>query len=512
MMSVGEKTRIALLGNADADLGKYLQILKVNGFSADVLTDRDGIADYEPDVLIFFEVKSDQAAEMARFLSGDVRFEYLPVLVVGEQSDVDEWLRSIQGRADGLLRESGRDAFLARLNLLVELAEKDKTISDMGMQLQEAQRMECIGSIAAGVVHEFNNLMFVLLGYAEISQSAPDDVVAMKECVDVSLQVAKRASSVVSSLKAMSQQVKAGGTPSDLNAVIKDALKLLKRHLEAHKVDVTTSFGELPLSTFSHGQMQQVMINLIINAVQAMEDVEGPRKLEVRTWLDGKSRIAASIRDNGKGMPEDSLDQIFKPFFTTKSNDPDRGAGGSGLGLSIVKEVVQGHGGVVQVDSEDGAGSIFKIYLPVTDEQEIELSEPGRSDDNLVATWPARILVVDDEKSNLKMIARILLKSGYDVYSVTSVGEAMAHFWSGRLDLIVMDLVMPEVDGSQCVSILRDDGIETPILICTGVIESPLIQQALDAGAQGVILKPFTSRQLLQAVHEYLPDTPREIE
>ena len=106
-MSIGEETRIALLCNTDAVLDEYLQILKVNGFSADVLTDRDGIADYEPDVLILFEVKADQAAEMARFLSGDLRFEYLPVLVVGEQLDVDEWLRSLQGRSDGLLRESG---------------------------------------------------------------------------------------------------------------------------------------------------------------------------------------------------------------------------------------------------------------------------------------------------------------------------------------------------------------------------------------------------------------------
>lgn len=506
-MNDEEREVVAVLDEASGISKDYIELLKLNDYDVCVLESRDALTEVMPAVLLVFPSEGSDVRAMFKLLKGETWSEQFPLLVLGEATIIEKWLGAFSGAIDGIILPAGRDMLLNRLKILVELSRQEREIRDLHIQLQEAQRMECIGSIAAGVVHEFNNLMFALLGYAEIAKNAPDDLNALRECVDVALQVGKRASSVASSLKAMSQQVRASDSVSDLNDVIKDSLKLLKRYLEEHKVEVQMSLGKLPVSIFSHGQMQQVFINLIINAVQAMTDMRGGRKLVIKTWCDGKSRIAASVQDNGQGMSEECLEQIFTPFFTTKTSGHTEGAGGSGLGLAIVKEVVKSYGGVVHVDSKEGAGSKFTVYLKIAEDccpaPENDLPIDGMHG----AMAPCKVLVVDDEQSNLKMIVRILLKSGFDVYSATSVHDAMAHFWSGDLDLIILDLVMPKVDGAQCISVLREDGIDTPVLICTGVVESPLIQQALDAGAQEVLLKPFSASELLDAIRRCLAKT-----
>lgn len=494
------KKVIGLCGKDPGSVLKCSDVLKLNGYQVETVSCSSPAGGHGLDMLIMMIDRQDNMQEALRLIWSGDHSARLPVLLLGDSAVVNGWIGSIAGTVDVLHTSWSREELLLRVRHLLDLKDRDDAIASLNMRLQEAQRMECIGSIAAGVVHEFNNLMFALLGYAEMAKAAPDDIETLRECADVALQVARRASSVASSLKAMSQQARATDSIGDLNDVLKDALRLLKRYLEEHKVEVVYAPGKLPASAFAHGQIQQVMINLIINAVQAMEGTGRSGKLIVKTWWDGKSRIAASVKDNGKGMSEDCMMNIFTPFFTTKT---DRGAGttgGSGLGLAIVKEVVKNHGGVVHVDSREGEGSVFTVYLPVLDEQ--SGAESPAADEEVTGTLhPCRVLVVDDEESNLRMTARILLKGGYEVLSAGSVREAMAHFWSGSLDLIVLDLVMPQVDGAQCVSVLRDDGIETPILICTGVVDSPLIKKALEAGAQEVILKPFTASELLKAVH-----------
>jgi two-component system, cell cycle sensor histidine kinase and response regulator CckA len=488
----------------------YIDLLRMNGYEASKVNDAAALAESLPAAVVVCSSNGDEVHQIAKEVLAKESLANVPFLVIAEESVAGDWSSGLQGTVDVVTPPVGRNELLARIRLLLALRDGRQKIEELSNRLFEAQRMECVGSIASGVVHEFNNLMFVLLGFAEMAQGAPDDIATLRECADAAMLVAKRSSSVIGSFSAISKRVAATFDVGDVNEVVKDSVKLLKRYLDERRISVVTSLGDLPSAEFSHGQMQQVMINLIINAAQAMDERPMGRELTINTARGDATRILISVSDNGKGMSEECMERIFTPFFTTKKAFNGERVGGSGLGLSIVKEMVKRHSGVVHVDSKEGVGSVFTIYLPVYEGGDIPASAEAAGD-NLIsgARSPLKVLIVDDEQSNLSMIARILIKNGYEVYTESSVRNAMAHFWSGNLGLIILDLVMPDIDGAQCVSMLREDGIETPILVCTGVAGSPLIEKALSAGAQDVILKPFSARALLGAVEKCVSLSPK---
>jgi CheY-like chemotaxis protein len=372
-------------------------------------------------------------------------------------------------------------------------------------QLQSAQKYECVGALAAGVAHEFNNMMCSIMGFAELALDVKNtDNETLKESAEVSYETAKRASATAACLLAFSRQVKSSKAIGDVNDAIRGALRLLQRDLEKNGIKVDLSFGALPKSLYAQGPLQQVFVNLIINAWHAMMEVSGDRALSIKSWAEGNSRIYVSVSDTGPGIHPSKHEKIFEPFYTTKTSGKPNEGKGSGLGLVIVKEVVRDHNGTVRVESDEGKGACFTVTLPV-DTGEIALNEERDSSatpaDHPTGSRPYSILVVDDEEPSRRIINRLLQRQGHEVFTASNMAEALVLLWSQKLDLIVLDLVMPGSNGPDNVRQLRDQEIDLPILICTGNTDTTLIQRALDAGANGVVMKPFSIEEF--STHMY---------
>lgn len=440
-------------------------------------------------------------------LSQKCGFENVPVLILCSQDENVDWSSGKSELIDFIRRPFSRELFLHRLRILRRLGESCAQVTAMHEQLVEAQKMECVGALAAGVAHEFNNLMCSVMGFAEMArQDGGSDIEALRESAEISYQVAKRATATAGSLLAFSRQTKSPKTLADINEAILHAVRLLRRDMDKASIAIKLDLSDVPQTCFSFGPMQQVLINLIINAWHAMIEKEGARIVTIKSLCADGSRIKITVEDTGKGIDPAVVGRIFEPFFTTKKGkDGQSGIVGSGLGLSIVKEVIRDHDGLISVESQLGQGTVFTITLPVTEvvaelEDDAETLLGGTATVNPAAR-KYTILVVDDEEPNRRILARLLQKNGHEVITAANMAEAVTLIWSRSIDLIVLDMIMPGSDGVTSIGQLREEGITAPILICTGQMDKKEINRGLEAGANDVVMKPFSSSEFLGAMY-----------
>ncbi len=459
------------------------------------------LVDNKPDlVLLNYEDMPSYAYDLVRYMQKIDGLEDVPVLVVTNDPILSQNIYNMHELCDFVRQPLAREDLLARVRNLVQYGNRCEELKLTKEQLAEAQKMGCVGVLAAGVAHEFNNLMCSVLGFADIARSdGYKDRESLIESADVSYTAAKRASTVAANLLAFSRQVETKKTEIDINDVVTDAMKLLRRNLDKDNVKVTLCLGDLPKGLASSGQLQQVFLNLIINAWHAVRCNDGEKLLKIVTSMDGSSKVRVTVEDNGCGIKEEYLDKIFEPFFTTKEQTESGRTGGSGLGLSIVREVIKGHNGLISVKSQVGVGSVFTVVLPI---------EGGAGDCNelengsvAISSIKYSVLVVDDEEMNRKILGRILGKNGHDFFSVSNMAEAMSIILSNKIDLIVMDLIMPTMDGITAIKQLREEDIDIPVIICTGNVEPHLLQSGLNAGAMAIIKKPFSSAEFLDQMN-----------
>ena len=419
-----------------------------------------------------------------------------PLLVIAGADYESNCLLGRDGICDFLRAPFAPGDLLIRTHLLLSLRSRIREVGRLESQLEAAQRLECVGALAAGVTHEFNNLMCAVMGFAEMARdSGGTDLEALRECAEISYQTAQRAAATASNLLAFSQHAKTERMPGDLNEAIYAAIKLSRSTVAQHGVQVKFKRALLPVCFFAFGPLQQVFMNLILNACQAMEEATN-RELHVTAAADGESRILITVSDSGYGISPDDMENIFTPFFSTKTQCTAERKG-SGLGLSIVDQVVRDHDGTVHVASRVGRGTTFTIRLPVgvpsqqqDDAGSVPAAEAGQK----------RVLVVDDEEGSRRVLARLLSKRGHRVFTASSMAEAFPMLLSQKPELIVLDMIMPSTRGPENIRNIRSQGIETPILICTGQIDGDLIEQGLKAGAGGVVTKPFSASEFLNAM------------
>jgi signal transduction histidine kinase len=244
------------------------------------------------------------------------------------------------------------------LTLVIEAREVEEQRSSLEDQLRHADRLATIGQLAAGVAHELNEPLVTVLGCAQLSRKTPGLPEQAKADYERIIAASLHARDVISKLKLFARRAPARKEESDLNEVVRDGLALLEEHVEKSGITLEARLdSELPTVVADRGQLHQVLINLIVNALQATEP--GGR-ITVRT-MPGEAAIVLVVQDTGSGMAEETLKHIFTPFFTTKEVDE-----GTGLGLSVVHGIVSAHGGTIQVKSRVGAGSRFEVRLPVT--------------------------------------------------------------------------------------------------------------------------------------------------
>jgi PAS domain S-box-containing protein len=376
--------------------------------------------------------------------------------------------------------------------------------------LRQSQKMEAIGLLAGGIAHDFNNLLTAIMGYADLLTYSLPPGSAEAEAAATINQAAVKAADLTRRLLGFARKGKIQDTPVDLHMVIHDVRSLLERTIP-RSIVITEELNAAQSSVLGDAtQLQQVLLNLAINARDAMPN--GGR-LSFRTRnvhldalfcrLHPETRegwyLQTDVEDTGCGIPAENMPHMFEPFFTTK------GVGkGTGMGLAMVYGIVHNHGGTVHVYSEEGQGAVFRMYLPFT---QTAGAQPGDSQQQLIPGH-GRILVVDDEDVVRKVSADILRQLGYDVDECSSGDAAVALFATlpqeRRPDLIVIDLNMPGMDGIQTLKALKNIDSGTRAVLSTGFGLDGRLPEATAAGFTGWVQKPFHPYELSVAVAQAL--------
>ncbi|GAU83993.1 cell cycle histidine kinase CckA [Bosea sp. BIWAKO-01] len=421
---------------------------------------------------------------------------------------------------------SGEDGRSAKLYLSPVAATEDsdgeraivyalETTSERKLKdnIDQAQKMQAVGQLAGGIAHDFNNVLQVIINASEflLASHKPTDP-SFPDIMQIK-QNAYRAASLVRQLLAFSRRQTLRPQVLELGDVLSDLSLMLKR-VVADKVSLDIRQGRDLWSVKADlGQLEQVIVNLAVNARDAMQD---GGKLQVRTRnvaaeecagfghqaLPTADYVMLEVEDSGTGIPAEHLDKIFEPFFTTKEVGK-----GTGLGLSMVYGIVKQTGGFVFVDSTLGKGTTFRIFLPrhVPTEEEIAADNAAKEAPKKVAadhTGAGVILLVEDEDAVRALNARMLISRGYTVHEAASGVEALDIFLEhdGKIDLVVSDVVMPEMDGPTLLGELRQRNPATKVVFVSGYAEEAF-RKNLPEGEQFHFLpKPFTMKQLVETV------------
>ena len=388
--------------------------------------------------------------------------------------------------------------FADRIQTRAQLAARDA-------QLRDARKMELVGRLAGGIAHDFNNLLTAILGYAELlHENLPSDSPLRQDAGEI-LKVAGSASGVVRQLLAFSRRQVLQTVVFDMNDIVRGMERMLRRLIGEHIVLRTSLHGAPLLARADVVQVEQVLLNLAVNARDAMPSggdltiTASPASVtgdDPDLPLNPGEYIRLSVRDTGVGMDEDTLDHMFEPFFTTKAS-----GGGTGLGLATVYGIVQQSGGHVRVSSSPGAGSTFDVYLPASQEPVDARSQQGRAKGG-----SETVLVVEDEPTVRRLACEVLRRAGYRVLEAPGGHEAcaVADAHDGPIHLLLTDIVMPGMSGGRVAEILTARRAEMRVVYCSGYADDTVRPEGVARGGQPLLPKPYTTAALLGKVRETL--------
>lgn len=380
-------------------------------------------------------------------------------------------------------------------------------------KLRRAVKMQAVGRLAGGIAHDFNNILHSIMGYTQLARrKINQDSPASKNLQEV-LIATNRGKELVEQILIFSRWKERRHLLLSLEELASEVESLIRPSLPDNvELSVTRSLNGSDRIVGDPIQLHQSLTNLFKNAIQSMREDGGTlsvsiESLELTEHLDtlGNSLFPGSyyclvVEDTGPGMNQEVQDRVFEPFFTTKAPQE-----GTGLGLSVVHGVVQDHGGGIELESELGRGTKFKLYFPVSgDAQGLEsyTSRPSQQ----IFFGSGRILLVDDEKALASVITEMLKSLGYSVTCFVSPLEAAKHFASSpsRYDIVLTDQTMPGLSGVELTKRLLDIRADIPVLILSGYSEDLCDNRALEAGCQGTISKPISLEELSQKVYDTL--------
>jgi signal transduction histidine kinase len=378
-------------------------------------------------------------------------------------------------------------------------------------RLQQAQKMEAVGTLASGIAHDFNNILFPVIGYTElVMEEMPPGSQARSNLQQV-LQAAERAKELVRQILAFSRE---GGQsdkrPVRFEKILKEALKLLRATLPA-TIAIEQAIDEnCGMVMADPTQLHQVVMNICTNAYGAMRLQGGQLKVSLKKASIGADDIGVnlalepgphlrlSIADSGRGMEPWVLERIFEPYFTTKSPSE-----GTGMGLFITHGIIRNHGGDIRVYSEPAVGTTVTIYLPLADSSADIRPHPSIEP---IVGGNERILLVDDEETIVRMQKQILTRLGYRVTATLSSLEALDIFRErpGDFDLVITDQTMPNLTGAQLAAKILEIAPSTPVVLCTGFSEVITEKKAKHIGIRQFVMKPVVTRELAATIREVL--------
>ena len=377
------------------------------------------------------------------------------------------------------------------------------------MALRQAQKMESIGNLAGGIAHEFNNVLAIILGNAELAMDDVPDWNPAKEPLKEIRTASFRAKDVVRQILSFARKTMTSLKPLEINTIVKESLKLMRASIPA-MVDVQSNIPSAPCMILGDPtEIHQIVINLCTNAAHAMKASGGRIDVAIsEVTLDKKTAsryedlspgdfVKLTVQDSGEGISPDILEKVFEPYFTTK----EFGAG-SGMGLAVVHGLVKKCKGAINIQSTVGEGTTVEVLFPKIEE---ELPAEKKKEDEL-PTGNERILLVDDDPSIVNMIRQMLEGLGYTVTSMTDSTAAIEKFKSTTddFDLVITDMAMPKMSGDQLAAELIKVRRNIPILLCTGHSDTIDEKKAKQIGVKGFAMKPLDKGKLARAVRAVL--------
>ncbi len=385
--------------------------------------------------------------------------------------------------------------------MLSETAER-KQAEEREKQLQQelnvAGRLASIGEMASGIAHEINNPLTSIIGFAQLlmSRDIPDDA---REDLKVIDSEAQRVAEVVAGLLAFAHQRKPGREHVDINELILEVLKLRSYEMQVNNIQAVTQLTpDLPKTMADGNQFQQVFINIILNAEQAMIKAYGG-KLSIKTEKV-KDSIRASFTDDGPGISKENLDKVFNPFFTTREVGQ-----GTGLGLSICHGIVTQHNGRIYADSKLGKGATFVVELPIVADASLLVNKEA-IEEAIPEREGVKVLVVDDEKAILTLLSHLLTEWEYEVETVNNANDALDRLRSERYDLILMDIKMPVISGMELYRQIEamDPALTQRVMFITGDVMGKTTGDFLGETGVPYITKPFHIEHLKNSITQIL--------
>jgi PAS domain S-box-containing protein len=416
----------------------------------------------------------------------------------------DGSLRWVEARSTGIADDTGR--IIAREGIARDVTaqkRRDEERALLEKRLQQTQKLESLGVLAGGIAHDFNNLLTGILGHVSLMRMDPNCTPELAEHGKHVEMAATRAADLCRQMLAYSGKGRFAVRRLDLNELVRETTQLLKLSIAKTTELRLELHGERAVVEADATQLQQVVMNLVVNASEACEDQPGVVRVttgvvdvtreELRDALlapdlpSGRYSFI-EVSDSGQGMSPETLALIFDPFFTTKFT-------GRGLGLSAVLGIVRGHSGAIRVRSQLGKGTTFRVLLPVSDG---EVRDSVSSHPRAETRGDARVLVVDDEDVVRTVTARILRALGYSVVMATDGVDGVATFKAKAepIHVVLMDLTMPKLDGVAAFQELRRLDPQLPVILMSGYNEQDAVARFSGNGLAGFLQKPFTAETL----------------
>ncbi len=383
-------------------------------------------------------------------------------------------------------------------------------------QLQQLQKMEAIGTLSGGIAHDFNNILAAILGSANLILEKTTDEKLVRYASRIKA-ASERGAALTKQLLGFARKGKIQVEPIDLHQVVKSVIEILEHSVDKRIQMRVEMIGSIPKVSGDKVQLEQVVLNLAVNAIDAIVPtldekqfgtltfslkVEPPEK---QHFASSQSYLHLAISDSGIGIPKEIQHKVFEPFFTTKEVGK-----GTGLGMAMVYGIVKNHHGRVYIDSEIGKGTTVHLYLPTMTQPKSSQSENAtieKNQKNMSAN--KKVLIVDDEEMLRELLAEQLVEAGYGVYEASNGLEAIEMLkqldaQGLRVDAAVLDMNMPKMSGARAFAEIRTLFPSMPILIATGFAQDEVVQKLLESGANGVLAKPYNFEDLFKKLDEML--------
>ncbi|MBF0377637.1 MAG: response regulator [Desulfamplus sp.] len=544
--------RILLVEDSESDAELIIRLLKRSGFDlvfeqVETAEDMRAVLNRDEWDIVLSDYNMPQfdalsALELLKSTGRDIPFIVVSG-AIGEDTAVSMMKR---GAHDYVMKQNlkrlipaiERELREAKLRQDKRKSEEDKKYLEE--QLRQAQKMEAVGQLAGGVAHDFNNMLFIITGCTELMMDDIPSESPLHQNLTMIMGAAQRATTLVRQLLLFSRKTTRKPVVIDMNDLIANLMKMVRRVIGEHILLEFQPCYNLKSICADPGQMEQVVMNLCVNARDAMPNggkitietdnlfIDGYSNLKREgyrlinqidslpeatltthanifenhkdTLLKHKEFVVLTISDTGCGIPDDIQERIFEPFFTTK----DVGKG-TGMGLSAVYGIVRSHEGMIHLQSEVGIGTVFKIYIPMSDGFNCNIEDCETLVEKITGNKEI-ILVAEDDEPVRRMIVRILESSNYHVISSENGRQAVQLFEknSETIDIAILDVVMPEIGGDKVMEYIRKIKSDIPIIFLTGYSRGMLPETISSQSNYDTLQKPVSRSDMLSKVKEML--------